>query len=130
MSFSGSSLSRCSSWAMIRLATVSSIGVPRKMIRSFSSREKMSKERSPRLVCSMTIGTRFASAMGPSGRRCERSGTTRGYQRSGPAAGGPERVALGRLLQVGADPVDRQADQVEHPLEDVGGLQPAVAALL
>src|SRR4029450_208908 len=63
MSLSGSSLSRCRSWAMTRLAMVSSIGVPRKMIRSLSSREKMSNERSPRLVCSMTMGTRFASAI-------------------------------------------------------------------
>jgi len=34
MSFSGSSLSRCRSWAMIRLPTASSMGVPRKTIRS------------------------------------------------------------------------------------------------
>src|SRR6266508_2939687 len=67
MSLSGSSLSRCSNWAMTRLAMVSSIGVPRKMMRSLSSLEKMSKERSPRLVCSMTIGTRLAWAMGSSG---------------------------------------------------------------
>jgi hypothetical protein len=39
MSFSWSSLSRNRSWAMIRLATWSSIGSPRKMIRSFRSRE-------------------------------------------------------------------------------------------
>ena len=31
---------------------------PRKMIRSFSSREKMSNSRSPRAVRSMTMGTR------------------------------------------------------------------------
>ena len=37
MSFSGSWLSRCSSCATTRFATWSSIGVPRKMIRSFSS---------------------------------------------------------------------------------------------
>ena len=36
---------------------LSSIGVPMKMMLSFSSREKMSYARSPRLVCSTTIGT-------------------------------------------------------------------------
>jgi hypothetical protein len=39
MSFSGSSLSRCSSWAMMRFPTLSSIGVPRNTIRSDSSLE-------------------------------------------------------------------------------------------
>jgi hypothetical protein len=39
MSCSGSSLSRCKSWAMIAFATWSSTGVPRKMMRSFKSRE-------------------------------------------------------------------------------------------
>ena len=39
MSLSGSSLSRCRSWAMIRFATLSSMGVPRNTIRSLSSRE-------------------------------------------------------------------------------------------
>ncbi len=39
MSFSGSSLSRCRSWAMIRLPTASSMGVPRKTMPSLSNRE-------------------------------------------------------------------------------------------
>ena len=39
MSFSGSSAARNSIWAMIRLAIWSSIGVPRKMMFSLSSRE-------------------------------------------------------------------------------------------
>jgi hypothetical protein len=39
MSFSGSSDSRKRSWAMIRLATLSSTASPRKMMRSFRSRE-------------------------------------------------------------------------------------------
>ena len=56
MSLSGSSLSRNSSWAMMMLATWSSTAVPRKMIRSLSRREKMSQPRSPRWVCSMTVG--------------------------------------------------------------------------
>src|SRR3954466_12020622 len=43
---------------MARLATVSSIGVPIKMMLSRSRREKISYARSPRLVCSITIGTR------------------------------------------------------------------------
>jgi hypothetical protein len=42
---------------MARFATPSSIGVPMKMMLSFSRREKMSYARSPRLVCSTTIGT-------------------------------------------------------------------------
>src|SRR5678815_6189644 len=58
MSLSGSSASRNSIWAMTRLASSSSMNVGRKMIRSLSSREKMSKARSPRGVCSITIGTR------------------------------------------------------------------------
>src|SRR6185436_13515818 len=58
MSLSGSSASRNSIWAMTRLASSSSMNVGRKMIRSLSNREKMSNARSPRGVCSMTIGTR------------------------------------------------------------------------
>src|SRR5262249_48245616 len=61
MSLSGSSASRNSIWAMTRLASSSSMKVGRKMIRSLRSREKMSNARSPRGVCSTTIGT---SAMG------------------------------------------------------------------
>src|SRR5579884_1247401 len=57
MSLSGSSDSRCRSWATIRFAIWSSTGVPRKMIRSLSRRLYMSKARSPREVCSPTIGT-------------------------------------------------------------------------
>src|ERR1700730_5919256 len=56
MSLSESSASRNSSWAMTRLAISSSIWVGRKMIRSLRSREKMSNARSPRAVCSTTIG--------------------------------------------------------------------------
>src|SRR4029453_15160133 len=58
MSLSGSSASRNSIWAMTRLASSSSMNVGRKMIRSLSSREKMSNARSPRGVCSITMGTR------------------------------------------------------------------------
>src|ERR687887_1786495 len=58
MSFSGSSDSRCSSWATTRLAIWSSIGVPMNTIRSESSREKMSYSRSPRESCWTTTGTR------------------------------------------------------------------------
>jgi hypothetical protein len=56
MSLSGSSLSRKSSWAMMMLAMSSLTAVPRKMMRSLSRREKMSQPRSPRWVCSMTVG--------------------------------------------------------------------------
>src|SRR6478736_2913426 len=41
---------------MMTLAMPSSTGVPRKMMRSIISREKMSNWRSPRAVCSMTVG--------------------------------------------------------------------------
>src|SRR5262245_30556664 len=58
MSLSGSSASRNSIWAMTRLASSSSMKVGRKMIRSLRRREKISKARSPRGVCSTTMGTR------------------------------------------------------------------------
>src|SRR6266508_5410204 len=58
MSLSGSSASRYSIWATTRLASSSSIYVGRKMIRSLRSLEKISKARSPRGVCSTTIGTK------------------------------------------------------------------------
>src|ERR671918_840143 len=58
MSLSGSSASRNSIWAITRFASSSSMNVGRKMIRSLSRREKMSKARSPRGVCSITMGTR------------------------------------------------------------------------
>src|SRR5437899_1756932 len=63
MSLSGSSASRKSICAMTRLASSSSMNVGRKMIRSLSRREKMSKARSPRGVCSITIGTRAITAL-------------------------------------------------------------------
>jgi hypothetical protein len=58
MSLSGFSDSRWSIWAQMRLAIVSSIGVPTKMMFSLSSFEYRSYPRSPLLVCSMTVGTR------------------------------------------------------------------------
>src|SRR5918994_6323238 len=119
MSLSGSSLSRCRSWAMTRLAMVSSIGVPRKMIRSLSSREKMSNERSPRLVCSMTMGTRFASAIE------QTSGRGQGRREGTSAAPGSEGLAGFGRGQVGPGRGVGQAGQVEDPLEQVGGLDPA-----
>src|SRR5207245_1248075 len=57
MSLSGSSASRNSICAITRFARSSSMNVGRKMIRSVHSREKMSNARSPRCVCSTTIGT-------------------------------------------------------------------------
>src|SRR5271169_279325 len=62
MSSSGSSASRKSSWATIRFAAPASTSVPRKTIRSRSSREKMSNERSKRPSDSTTIGTRCCTA--------------------------------------------------------------------
>ena len=57
MSFFGFSDSRKSNWAVTGEAIWSSIAPVMKTIRSRSSREKMSKLRSPRLDCSMTMGT-------------------------------------------------------------------------
>jgi hypothetical protein len=56
MSLSGSSLSRKRNWAMMMLATSSSTALPRKTMRSFSRRLKMSQVRSPRCVVSTTWG--------------------------------------------------------------------------
>src|SRR3990167_3545646 len=61
MSFFGFSDSRNNSWATISEAIWSSTSPVTKTIRSRSRREKMSKLRSPRLVCSTTTGTRAAS---------------------------------------------------------------------
>src|SRR5687767_1293057 len=58
MSLSGSSASRKSICAMTRFASSSSMKVGRKMMRSLSRREKISNARSPRGVCSITIGTK------------------------------------------------------------------------
>src|SRR5579883_896856 len=49
---------------MTTLAIVSSTWVPRKMIRSLSRRLKMSQPRSPRWVCSMTVGMMKLSVSG------------------------------------------------------------------
>src|SRR5947208_12427315 len=59
MSESGSSASRKSSCATIKFAADASTSVPRKTIRSRSSREKMSNERSKRPSDSTTMGTRW-----------------------------------------------------------------------
>src|SRR5512133_1304314 len=67
MSLSGSSDSRNRSWAMTTLATSSSIGGPRKTIRSLSRREWMSYARSPRWVCSITIGIGMYGIAAPFG---------------------------------------------------------------
>ena len=58
MGASGFSLSRNSSWAQMSDAMLSSTPPFTKMMRSRSIRLKMSKLRSPRLVSSMTTGTR------------------------------------------------------------------------
>src|SRR5664279_743881 len=73
MSLSGSSASRKSICATITFAAWSSTSVPRKTIRSRSSREKMSNERSKRPSDSTTMGTRccmrspFSRTMQPIG---------------------------------------------------------------
>ena len=55
--FEGFSLSRNSSWAVISDAMPSSTWPVTNTMRSRSRRLKMSKLRSPRLVCSTTTGT-------------------------------------------------------------------------
>src|SRR6266566_2751535 len=98
MSFSGSSDSRCSSWATIRLAIWSSTGVPRKMIRSFSRRLYMSNARSPREVCSTTMGTSGLIVLAlVSLRRADSSTRLAGRRAIG---GGPQPAGLrhGRRL--------------------------------
>ena len=59
ISFLGLSDSRKSSWALIKAETLSSIAPLRNTMRSRSKRENMSNERSPRVDCSITTGTRF-----------------------------------------------------------------------
>src|SRR5438876_3982718 len=110
MSFSGSSDSRCSSWATIRLAIWSSTGVPRKMIRSFSRRLYMSNARSPREVCSTTIGTSGLIVLALVSLRRADSSTR--LARRGVIGGGPEPVRrrrgrrlLGPLLPGGPQPL-------------------------
>src|SRR5580765_2558058 len=56
-SLSGSSDSRNSSCAMTTLASARSISAPRNTMRSLSRRENTSQPRSPRCVCSTTVGT-------------------------------------------------------------------------
>ena len=64
MSFPGLSASRKSSCAMTTFATSSSISVPRKMMRSMSSRENTSYVRSPRLERSMIEGMKMVGTAG------------------------------------------------------------------
>src|ERR1039457_2668502 len=64
MSLSGSSDSRKSSCAMTIFAIWSSTAMPRKTMRSLSRREKISQPRSPRWVCSMTVGMIMLLIMG------------------------------------------------------------------
>src|SRR5947207_9305542 len=59
MSFAESSESRNRSCAITTLATASSISVPRNTMRSLSRREYRSRPRSPRWVCSITVGIRL-----------------------------------------------------------------------
>ena len=44
-------------------------------------------------------------------------------------AGGPEWVDDRRIVQVGPDPLDREANEVKHPLEHVCGFQTAGVTL-
>src|SRR5436305_796914 len=99
---------------MMMLATWSSTAVPRKMIRSLSRREKMSQPRSPRWVCSMTVGMMKlpvaggGASKGPNGWRSLMvffrflfaSGSGRGRRFSSRLIGGhdePGRIFVGDL---------------------------------
>src|ERR1700761_6232811 len=96
MSLSGSWDSRCSSCATTRLAIVSSIGLPMKMMRSLSSRLKMSNSRSPRAVLSMTMGTRgMAMRLEHGARLLVRAPL--GEQHSGALEGAGAQVGQGLL---------------------------------
>src|SRR3954452_10300593 len=75
MSLSGASAWSTSIWATIPFADASSTSVPRNTIRSRSSREKMSKERSKRPSGSPTIGTSWDTAS-PSSRNMQPVGCT------------------------------------------------------
>src|SRR4051794_32980715 len=68
-SFSGSSDARNNSCAMITFAMSSLTSWPRNTMRSLSRREKMSQPRSPRCVCSTTVGMMLmAPRLYPDGR--------------------------------------------------------------
>lgn len=58
MGFDCSSASKKSSWATVKADSASRIGPYIIMTLSLNRREKISYDRSPRPVCSMTIGTR------------------------------------------------------------------------
>ena len=62
MSFSGLSPSRNNSCAMMLLATISVTALPKMTIRSLSKRLKISQARSPRCVCSITLGKNVISS--------------------------------------------------------------------
>src|SRR5712664_803993 len=96
MSLSGSSASRKSIWAMTRLASSSSMNVGRKMIRSLSRREKMSKARSPRGVCSITIGTRAIIALLYLREHLREPSRGRSGNRASCARGAPSGAPRGR----------------------------------
>src|SRR5437868_15127868 len=85
ISFFGLSASRKSNCATTSVDTPSSIPPVMKTIRSLRRREKMSYARSPRLVCSTTMGTRaiVVSVRDPTsrGRRAPRVSGPRGLRR-------------------------------------------------
>jgi hypothetical protein len=59
MSFLGFSDSKNNNWAQTKADISSVTGPTKKIIRSLSNLEKISKARSPRLVCSTTMGTKL-----------------------------------------------------------------------
>src|ERR1700760_1872551 len=109
MSLSGSWDSRCRSCATTRLAMVSSIGLPMKMMRSLSSRLKMSNSRSPRAVLSMTMGTRGMAVRLEHGARL--LARALGQQHGGALEGARAQVGEGLLglgQGVGGDGADHR----------------------
>src|SRR6185295_7451863 len=106
MSLSGSSASRNNICAMTRLAISSSIYVGRKMMRSLRSREKMSNARSPRGVCSTTIGTKPIERL----LRCARRGA--------PPPSMARSGCMGSQCTSGADrgPFNKEVERALHGL--------------
>src|SRR3954451_10051614 len=123
MSFSGSSDSRCSSWATTRLAIWSSTSWPRKITRSRSRREEMANERSPRPSCSTTTGTSGMSVPAePSEHGLAREAPLPGDAPAGQLAG------LGELPHVLLVDLEQRRDLIEREHVGRGGRLEGMAA--
>src|SRR5947208_2213756 len=134
-SWSGSSLSRWSSWAVTRFATASSIGVPTKMIRSLSRREYRSKARSPRWSSSITVGTANGCSTGHTAAPGveDVGGEPEAFQQQGFGVEAHDRpvVAVGLHDGGAADPGEREpVGVVHHELAEGEGLAGEAAGVV